>query len=161
MKCQNDDIWIVRDQLSGLCFGEPMLPCSDMFSLSDPPAPRYGVRNMRIDEETTYSMRVAWQPVDSRNVRHYRLSYISAKGDRAEETVRQGNRDNFALFHENSLNNLMGDNCIYTHSLRTAVFKVCSGESQNGRSSAGRWRPARFADSRHRPLFFMFLNSII
>ncbi|KAJ4927718.1 hypothetical protein JOQ06_015520, partial [Pogonophryne albipinna] len=47
--------------------------------------PRYGVRNMRIDEETTYSMRVAWQPVDSRNVRHYRLSYISAKGDRAEE----------------------------------------------------------------------------
>ncbi|XP_033980676.1 collagen alpha-1(XIV) chain-like isoform X5 [Trematomus bernacchii] len=48
--------------------------------------PRYGVRNMRIDEETTYSMRVAWQPVDSRNVRHYRLSYISAKGDRAEET---------------------------------------------------------------------------
>ncbi|XP_010776120.1 collagen alpha-1(XIV) chain-like [Notothenia coriiceps] len=47
--------------------------------------PRYGVRNMRIDEETTYSMRVAWQPVDSRNVRHYRLSYISTKGDRAEE----------------------------------------------------------------------------
>ncbi|KAK5854597.1 hypothetical protein PBY51_004778, partial [Eleginops maclovinus] len=48
--------------------------------------PRYGVRNMRIDEETTYSMRVAWQPLDSKNVRHYRLSYISAKGDRAEET---------------------------------------------------------------------------
>ncbi|XP_028454162.1 collagen alpha-1(XIV) chain-like isoform X2 [Perca flavescens] len=48
-------------------------------------APRIGVRNMRIDEETTFSMRVAWQPGDSRNVRHYRLSYISAKGDRAEE----------------------------------------------------------------------------
>nr|XP_033493053.1 collagen alpha-1(XIV) chain-like isoform X1 [Epinephelus lanceolatus] len=48
--------------------------------------PRYGVRNMRIDEETTFSMRVAWQPADTRNVRHYRLSYISAKGDRAEET---------------------------------------------------------------------------
>lgn len=47
------------------------------------------VKNMRIDEETTFSMRVAWQPVDSRNVRHYQLSYISAKGDRAEETVRQ------------------------------------------------------------------------
>ncbi|XP_029023585.1 collagen alpha-1(XIV) chain-like isoform X2 [Betta splendens] len=51
-------------------------------------APRFGVRNMRIDEETTFSMRVSWQPVDSRNVRHYRLSYISARGDRAEETVR-------------------------------------------------------------------------
>ncbi|XP_076610393.1 collagen alpha-1(XIV) chain isoform X2 [Chaetodon auriga] len=49
-------------------------------------APRFGVRNMRIDEETTFSMRVAWQPVDSRNVRHYRLNYISSKGDRAEET---------------------------------------------------------------------------
>ncbi|XP_053303267.1 collagen alpha-1(XIV) chain [Pleuronectes platessa] len=41
---------------------------------------------MRIDEETTYSLRVSWQPLDSRNLRHYRLSYISAKGDRAEET---------------------------------------------------------------------------
>ncbi|XP_062266177.1 collagen alpha-1(XIV) chain isoform X1 [Platichthys flesus] len=49
-------------------------------------APRFGVRNMRIDEETTYSLRVSWQPLDSRNLRHYRLSYISAKGDRAEET---------------------------------------------------------------------------
>lgn len=43
---------------------------------------------MRIDEETTFSLRVSWQPVDPRNVRHYRLSYISAEGDRAEETVR-------------------------------------------------------------------------
>uniref|UniRef100_A0A8C4IQV2 Collagen alpha-1(XIV) chain n=1 Tax=Dicentrarchus labrax TaxID=13489 RepID=A0A8C4IQV2_DICLA len=49
-------------------------------------SPRFGVKNMRIDEETTFSMRVAWQAVDSRNVRHYRLNYISAKGDRAEET---------------------------------------------------------------------------
>lgn len=102
------------DQSSGLCFGEPTLPCSDVFSLSDPPAPRYGVRNMRIDEETTYSMRVAWQPVDSRNVRHYRLSYISAKGDRAEETVRRGNRDTCALCHENELNNFVGDNSLRT-----------------------------------------------
>lgn len=52
---------------------------------------------MRIDEETTFSMRVAWQLVDSRNVRHYRLSYISAKGDRAEETVREIKREGFAL----------------------------------------------------------------
>lgn len=62
---------------------------SVIFPLSDPPAPRYGVRNMRIDEETTFSIRVAWQTVDARNVRHYRLNYISAKGDRAEETVRE------------------------------------------------------------------------
>ncbi|XP_068431414.1 collagen alpha-1(XIV) chain-like isoform X2 [Clinocottus analis] len=47
--------------------------------------PRYGFRNMRIDEETTFSMRVAWQPTDTRNVRNYRLSFVSAKGDRAEE----------------------------------------------------------------------------
>ncbi|XP_008286539.1 collagen alpha-1(XIV) chain-like, partial [Stegastes partitus] len=49
-------------------------------------APRYGVRNMRVDEETTFSLRVSWQAVDYRNVRNYRLSYISVKGDRAEET---------------------------------------------------------------------------
>ncbi|XP_041665058.1 collagen alpha-1(XIV) chain-like isoform X1 [Cheilinus undulatus] len=49
-------------------------------------APRFGVNNLNVDEETTFSMRVSWQPVDSRNVRHYRLSYISARGDRAEET---------------------------------------------------------------------------
>ncbi|KAK7939882.1 hypothetical protein WMY93_003208 [Mugilogobius chulae] len=49
-------------------------------------APRFGIRNLRIDDETTYSLRVSWQPVDSRNIRHYRLSYVSAKGDRAEET---------------------------------------------------------------------------
>uniref|UniRef100_A0A3Q2NTM2 Collagen type XIV alpha 1 chain n=1 Tax=Fundulus heteroclitus TaxID=8078 RepID=A0A3Q2NTM2_FUNHE len=45
--------------------------------------------NLRIDEETTFSMRVSWQAADSRNVRHYRLTYISARGDRAEETVRK------------------------------------------------------------------------
>uniref|UniRef100_A0A665U5K9 Collagen, type XIV, alpha 1b n=1 Tax=Echeneis naucrates TaxID=173247 RepID=A0A665U5K9_ECHNA len=50
-------------------------------------APRFGVRNLRIDDETTYSLRVSWQPVDLRNVRHYRLTYVSARGDRAEETV--------------------------------------------------------------------------
>ncbi|XP_016535670.1 collagen alpha-1(XIV) chain-like isoform X2 [Poecilia formosa] len=48
--------------------------------------PRYAVKNLKIDEETTFSMRVSWQAVDSRNVRHYRLTYISARGDRAEET---------------------------------------------------------------------------
>ncbi|KAL6100252.1 col14a1 [Pungitius sinensis] len=47
--------------------------------------PRYGVRSMRVDEETTFSLRVSWQPMDPRNLRHYRLSYVSARGDRAEE----------------------------------------------------------------------------
>lgn len=58
-----------------------------LFSVTDAPAPRYGFRSMRVDEETTFSMRVAWQPMDPRNVRHYRLSYVSANGDRAEEQV--------------------------------------------------------------------------
>lgn len=49
-------------------------------------APRFGIRNLHIDDETTYSLRVSWQPVDSRNIRNYRLSYISTRGDRAEET---------------------------------------------------------------------------
>lgn len=47
-------------------------------------APRFGVRNMRVDEETPYSLRVSWQPVDARNVRHYRLGYASV-GERAVE----------------------------------------------------------------------------
>ncbi|KAI3358214.1 hypothetical protein L3Q82_003212 [Scortum barcoo] len=59
---------------------------SDEVILVETTAPRFGVRNLRIDEETTFSMRVAWQPADSRNVRHYRLNYVSTKGDRAEET---------------------------------------------------------------------------
>lgn len=59
--------------------------------LCGPAALRFGVRNLRIDEETTFSLQVSWQPVDSRHVRHYRLSYISV-GDGAEETVRQWKR---------------------------------------------------------------------
>ncbi|KAM9385496.1 collagen alpha-1(XIV) chain [Pholidichthys leucotaenia] len=50
-------------------------------------APRYGVRGLRIDDQTTYSLRVSWQHADASNVRHYRLSYVSTKGDRAEETM--------------------------------------------------------------------------
>ncbi|XP_047460878.1 collagen alpha-1(XIV) chain [Mugil cephalus] len=49
-------------------------------------APRPGVKAMKIDEQTTFSLRVSWQPVDASNIRHYRLVYVSAKGDRAEET---------------------------------------------------------------------------
>lgn len=55
--------------------------------LCDSAAPRFGVRNLRIDDETTYSLRVSWQSVDFRNIRHYRLSYIG-EGERQEETVR-------------------------------------------------------------------------
>ncbi|XP_011617196.2 collagen alpha-1(XIV) chain-like isoform X1 [Takifugu rubripes] len=47
-------------------------------------APRFAVRNIRIDEKTTFSMRVSWQPVDITNVQHYRLSYSSDGGE--EET---------------------------------------------------------------------------
>lgn len=75
--------------LTVLCLRELKLSWPTVWLwLSGPAAPRFGVKNMRIDEETTFSIRVSWQPVDSRNVRHYRLNYISAKGDRAEETVR-------------------------------------------------------------------------
>lgn len=38
-----------------------------------------------MDEKTTFSMRVSWQPVHSANLQHYRLSYSSAGGP--EETV--------------------------------------------------------------------------
>lgn len=58
--------------------GCPLLP---------PAAPRLGLRALRIDAETPYSFRVSWQPVDPRNIRHYRLSYM-ADGERREETVR-------------------------------------------------------------------------
>lgn len=89
----------------GFCFSElfdSYLPYDFIYLLIPPPisdleAPRYGVKNIRIDEETTFSMRVSWQPVDSRNVRHYRLTYISAKGDRAEETVRRKKTNNVAF----------------------------------------------------------------
>lgn len=70
-----------------------MLQQVDPDPVCDPSAPRYGVRNMKIDEETTFSMRVSWQPVDPGKIRHYRLSYVSAKGDRAEEMVRQTERN--------------------------------------------------------------------
>ncbi|XP_075900293.1 collagen alpha-1(XIV) chain-like isoform X2 [Nelusetta ayraudi] len=48
-------------------------------------APRLGLRALRIDAETPYSFRVSWQPVDPRNIRQYRLSYM-ADGERREET---------------------------------------------------------------------------
>lgn len=38
-----------------------------------------------MDDKTTFSMRVAWQPLDTSSLQHYRLSYSSAAGD--EQTV--------------------------------------------------------------------------
>ncbi|XP_063041609.1 collagen alpha-1(XIV) chain-like [Engraulis encrasicolus] len=45
---------------------------------------RQAVRNMQISEETTYGFRVSWEMQDA-NVRQYRVSYVTAQGDRAEE----------------------------------------------------------------------------
>lgn len=43
------------------------------------------MRNLRIDEKTTFSMRLSWQPADTTNLLHHRLSYSSDGGP--EETV--------------------------------------------------------------------------
>uniref|UniRef100_A0A671TPR1 Collagen type XIV alpha 1 chain n=1 Tax=Sparus aurata TaxID=8175 RepID=A0A671TPR1_SPAAU len=79
-EAESDEVILVESTIERQCCASVSRVCSD------PAAPRFGVRNMRIDEETTFSLRVSWQPVDSRNVRHYRLNYVSSKGDRAEET---------------------------------------------------------------------------
>ncbi|KAG7470129.1 hypothetical protein MATL_G00136030 [Megalops atlanticus] len=47
---------------------------------------RQGVKNMFIDDETTYSLQVSWELQDP-NVLQYRVSYVSLRGDRAEEAV--------------------------------------------------------------------------
>lgn len=48
-------------------------------------APRLAVTNIRIDDRTTFSLRVSWQPPHTSSLQHYRLSYSSAGGP--EETV--------------------------------------------------------------------------
>uniref|UniRef100_A0A8C9TLM8 Collagen type XIV alpha 1 chain n=1 Tax=Scleropages formosus TaxID=113540 RepID=A0A8C9TLM8_SCLFO len=47
---------------------------------------RQAVKNLLIGEETTFSLQVSWQLQDP-NVRQYRISYVTARGDRAEESV--------------------------------------------------------------------------
>ncbi|KAJ8353811.1 hypothetical protein SKAU_G00213780 [Synaphobranchus kaupii] len=47
---------------------------------------RLGVRNLNINEETTFSLQVSWDLQDP-NVQEYRVSYVSLRGDRAEEAV--------------------------------------------------------------------------
>ncbi|XP_023683819.1 collagen alpha-1(XIV) chain-like isoform X2 [Paramormyrops kingsleyae] len=57
---------------------------------------RQGVRNLRLDEETTFSLQVSWELQDP-NVRQYRVTYVSARGDRAEEVLMVPGRQNSVL----------------------------------------------------------------
>ncbi|XP_062342834.1 collagen alpha-1(XIV) chain-like isoform X1 [Osmerus eperlanus] len=46
---------------------------------------RFAVRDLRLSDQTTFSMLVSWEMQDP-NVRNYRLSYTTASRNRAEET---------------------------------------------------------------------------
>ncbi|XP_072323011.1 collagen alpha-1(XIV) chain isoform X2 [Scyliorhinus torazame] len=47
---------------------------------------RSGIRNLDVGDETTFSLHVSWVPADSLATQ-YRVSYVTLKGDRAEEAV--------------------------------------------------------------------------
>ncbi|XP_033848470.3 collagen alpha-1(XIV) chain-like isoform X1 [Acipenser ruthenus] len=57
---------------------------------------RSAVRNLVVDDETTFSLQVTWDPPDQ-NVRQYRVSYMSLRGDRNEEVVMVPGRENTLL----------------------------------------------------------------
>ncbi|XP_039520069.1 collagen alpha-1(XIV) chain isoform X2 [Pimephales promelas] len=47
---------------------------------------RLAIRNLQLSDMTTFSMRVSWDAAGP-NVRQYRVSYISTRGDRAEQVA--------------------------------------------------------------------------
>ncbi|KAK7124130.1 hypothetical protein R3I94_018480 [Phoxinus phoxinus] len=49
-------------------------------------AQRLAIRNLQLSDVTTFSIRVSWDAAGP-NVRQYRVSYISTRGDRAEQVV--------------------------------------------------------------------------
>ncbi|PIO40647.1 hypothetical protein AB205_0111560, partial [Aquarana catesbeiana] len=59
-------------------------------------AVRFGIRNLKIDDETTSSLHVSWLMNDA-NVREYIVSYITAYGDREEQKVVAGRENDIVL----------------------------------------------------------------
>ncbi|RXM35694.1 hypothetical protein EOD39_3950 [Acipenser ruthenus] len=57
---------------------------------------RSTVRNLVVDDETTFSLQVTWDPPDQ-HVRQYRVTYMSLRGDRDEEAVMVPGRENTLL----------------------------------------------------------------
>uniref|UniRef100_A0A8K9WMV0 Collagen, type XIV, alpha 1b n=1 Tax=Oncorhynchus mykiss TaxID=8022 RepID=A0A8K9WMV0_ONCMY len=58
---------------------------SNAVTLTESTVVHLGVRNLLLSDHTTFSMEVSWEQQD-RNVRQYRVAYVTARGDRAEET---------------------------------------------------------------------------
>uniref|UniRef100_A0A8C8GL09 Collagen, type XIV, alpha 1b n=1 Tax=Oncorhynchus tshawytscha TaxID=74940 RepID=A0A8C8GL09_ONCTS len=58
---------------------------SNAVTLTESTVVRLGVRNLLLSDHTTFSMEVSWELQD-RNVRQYRVAYVTTRGDRAEET---------------------------------------------------------------------------